>query len=59
MQGQKDGIVPFAAAQYLYDSLGSDEKHLIVSPIGKHHICYSEDFDEWYVEVLKFLQISE
>ncbi|MBM7707045.1 esterase/lipase [Chryseomicrobium aureum] len=55
VQGKKDGIVPFQAAEYLYDQLGSEEKELIFSDCGKHHICYSDDCDDWFEKALSFL----
>ena len=59
VQGKKDGIVPFASAQYLYDRLGSEEKCMVTSECGKHLICYSEDCDDWFDEVLCFLEKNE
>lgn len=59
VQGKKDGIVPFTSAQYLYDRLGSEEKSMVTSECGKHLICYSEDCDEWFDEVLSFLEKNE
>lgn len=59
VQGQKDGIVPFASAQYLFDRLGSEEKVLVTSECGKHLICYSDDCDDWFDEVYHFLQVDE
>lgn len=56
VQGEKDGIVPFHAAEHLYKELGSDRKLLITSPAGKHHICYSEDNKKWFSEVLGFMK---
>jgi len=56
VQGKKDGIVPYASAELLYDTLGSSEKRLIVSDNGKHHICYSDDYDDWSRKVLDFMQ---
>lgn len=55
VQGKKDGIVPFHAAEYLYEQLGSEEKQIIYSDCGKHHICYSDDCDEWFPKALNFL----
>lgn len=55
VQGKKDGIVPFQAAEYLYEQLGSEEKQLIFSECGKHHICYSDDCEEWFKQALAFL----
>ena len=56
VQGMNDGIVPFATAEYLYTNIGSKNKKLILSPLGKHHICYSEDCDEWFEEVWTFMK---
>ena len=56
VQGQLDGIVPFGTAQYLFDQLSSEEKFLYFSEKGKHHICYSEDCDLWFPEIVRFLQ---
>lgn len=56
VQGKCDGIVPYSTAQYLYDKLPTSEKFLFISPVGKHHICYSEDCNTWFPDVLHFLQ---
>ncbi|RHW34895.1 alpha/beta fold hydrolase [Lysinibacillus yapensis] len=56
VQGQLDGIVPYTTAQYLYDQLAAQQKELYISPIGKHHICYSNDCDIWFPKVLNFLK---
>lgn len=58
VQGKRDGIVPFSTAKHLYDVLGSTEKKMIQSETGKHHICYSDDCDEWFVEVFEFMQLT-
>lgn len=55
VQGEKDGIVPVSTAALLFEEIGSDEKKLIYSERGKHHICYSDDREIWFEEVLKFL----
>ncbi|AIY04393.1 carboxylesterase [Planococcus sp. PAMC 21323] len=55
VQGEKDGIVPVSAADFIYDHIGSEEKHLIRSEKGKHLICYSEDCEEWFSEVFTFM----
>lgn len=56
VQGEKDGIVPFSTAQHLYEKLGGEEKVMITSPTGKHHICYSEDHEKWFSEALLFMK---
>ncbi|HLR10377.1 MAG TPA: alpha/beta fold hydrolase [Sporosarcina sp.] len=57
VQGKKDGIVPFTTAELLKERLGSEEKKIIFSPEGKHHICYSDDCDDWFEEVLEFMKM--
>lgn len=59
VQGKQDGIVPFSSAQLLYDSVASLEKKLIFSDTGKHHICYSDDCDQWFEKVLSFMQVTD
>jgi len=56
VQGMKDGIVPFSAAEHLYRTLASEKKVFIKSALGKHHICYSDDCDNWFNEVFEFLR---
>lgn len=56
VQGERDGIVPFSTANHLYEELGSKSKLLITSPTGKHHICYSDDCDDWFIKALNFMR---
>ncbi len=56
VQGKNDGIVPFSSAEHLFKKLGSEKKEFIKSPLGKHHICYSDDCDNWFNEVLRFMR---
>lgn len=55
VQGGKDSVVPASAADFIYDHIGSAEKHMIHSEMGKHLICYSDDCDDWFREVLEFM----
>ncbi len=59
VQGKKDGIVPFTSAEHLFEKLGSSKKVLIKSALGKHHICYSDDCDNWFGEVFEFMKREE
>lgn len=56
VQGKKDGIVPFTTAPFLFDHIRSTNKQLIFSESGKHHICYSDDCQEWFPQALTFLR---
>ncbi|WP_462412649.1 alpha/beta hydrolase [Neobacillus sp. Marseille-QA0830] len=54
-QGEADGIVPPKSAEYLYRTIGSSKKKLVVISNSKHHICYCEEKEELFLQVLKFL----
>lgn len=56
VQGERDGIVPFTTAELLHSRLGSSDKIILTSPTGKHHICYSDDCEEWFEQALKFME---
>lgn len=56
VQGKRDGIVPFSTGEHLLKALGSLQKQLIVSEKGKHHICYSDDCQDWFKKVYAFIQ---
>lgn len=55
VQGKLDGIVPFATASFLFEQIQSTHKKMYLSECGKHHICYSEDCEQWFEEVFEFL----
>ena len=55
VQGKLDGIVPNTTAQMLYDQIRSQQKQMYISDCGKHHICYSDDCEQWFDEVFQFL----
>lgn len=59
VQGEKDGIVPVGTARHLFEKLGGEEKMMITSPMGKHHICYSADCEKWFSEVLGFMRKTQ
>ena len=58
VQGSLDGIVPSNTAQLLFDQIASIEKYMYISKRGKHHICYSEDCEQWFEEVYHFLKYN-
>ena len=55
VQGDKDELVPHTTASYLYHKIASKKKLLIISPEGKHLICYCKDAEKWFKQVLEFL----
>ena len=55
VQGALDGIVPLTTAQLIYDKIRSTRKMIYISKKGKHHICFSEDCEEWFTQVSVFL----
>ncbi len=54
-QGENDGIVPPQSAQYIYERISSDKKDLYFSPKAKHLICHSDENEELFRNILKFL----
>jgi len=56
VQGKEDGIVPAAAADFIYENIGSLDKQIIHSDSGKHLICYSDDCEDWFSEALYFMK---
>lgn len=59
VQGKKDGIVPFSAAEHIYHHIGSIEKEIYHSETGQHLICYSDDCEDWFVRAVKFMETDE
>lgn len=55
VQGELDGIVPSATAQILFEQIQSQQKQMYISDCGKHHICYSDDCEQWFDQVYQFL----
>ncbi len=55
-QGESDGIVPPKSAEYLYHTIGSSQKKLSLIRNSKHLICYCDEKEEVFLQVLKFLQ---
>jgi len=55
VQGKRDGIVPYKTAPFLYKHLAAKNKKIIFSEMVNHHICYSEDCQDWFQEALGFL----
>lgn len=56
-QGECDGIVPPKSARYLYQQIGAEQKKLIYYQNSKHLICHSEERENLFTEIFKFLQI--
>lgn len=55
VQGALDGIVPHQTALLLHETIQCSDKRLYISKKGKHHICYSDDCNEWFEDVYGFL----
>ncbi|MGG0658155.1 alpha/beta hydrolase [Rummeliibacillus pycnus] len=55
VQGEKDELVPYTTADFLYNKIASKKKELITTPDGKHLICYCEDAEKWFKKALDFL----
>jgi esterase/lipase len=54
-QGECDGIVPPKSAEYLYQTIGANQKKLTYIKQSKHHICHCEEKEALFSQVLDFL----
>lgn len=54
-QGECDGIVPLKSAEYLYHTIGANQKKLTYIKHSKHHICHCEEKEALFSQVLDFL----
>lgn len=59
VQGMKDGLVPSATAQFIYEKVASTKKKIYLSKNGTHQICYSDDRQQWFEEVFQFILQEE
>jgi esterase/lipase len=55
-QGEVDGVVPPKTAQYLYNNICSSSKKLFFLKNSKHIICHSEEREELFQNILRFLK---
>jgi carboxylesterase len=58
-QGECDGIVPPKSAEYLYRTIRSQQKRLTYIKHSKHHICYCEEKEALFSQVLSFLRADK
>lgn len=56
VQGKQDPIVPEKSAHYLYGKIKTQEKQLMLIENANHHICYSEEQNKIFNEILHFLE---
>lgn len=54
-QGECDGIVPPKSAEYLYRTIGANQKKLTYIKHSKHHICHCEENVALFSQVFDFL----
>jgi carboxylesterase len=54
-QGERDGIVPLKSAEYLFRTIGAEQKKLTFIKDSKHHICHCEERGALFNQVLDFL----
>ncbi|WLD92884.1 carboxylesterase [Alkalihalobacillus sp. AL-G] len=55
VQGECDGVVPKKSAQYIYDTIKSEEKQLVYLPQSKHIICHDVEQKDVIRHVYSFL----
>lgn len=56
VQGQKDGLVPPKSAEYIFETISSEDKELYHFPNAKHYIWYSDAKAEMLERIDQFLQ---
>jgi len=57
-RGEKDGIVPIKSAYYLYKTICSPVKKLLLLPSSGHLVCHGPGREQLFAEVEKFLKES-
>ena len=58
VQGKRDPIVPEKSAYYLYNKIKTEEKKLRFVEDAKHQICYDDNSNQLFNEILEFLSSS-
>jgi carboxylesterase len=58
-QGECDGIVPPKSAEYLYRTISAQQKKLTYIKHSKHHICYCDEKEALFSQVLAFLTVDK
>ncbi len=59
LQGECDGVVPKKSAQYIYDTIQSNQKQLVFLPQSKHIICHGMEQEDVIQHVFHFLTDKE
>jgi carboxylesterase len=54
-QGESDGIVPPKSAEYLYHTISAQQKRITYIKHSKHLICYCEEKEALFSQVMDFL----
>nr|WP_220127325.1 alpha/beta fold hydrolase [Halobacillus locisalis] len=57
LQGGEDGLLPPKSAEYIYESIQSEDKTLHFLPRSKHMLCYGPDKDDLMNTCCDFLKI--
>ncbi|MBU5343194.1 MULTISPECIES: alpha/beta hydrolase [Bacillaceae] len=55
VQGKMDPIVPLKSAYFLYESINTPEKKLLLLEEANHHICYCQEQQRVFQEIFTFL----
>lgn len=55
IQGDKDGMVPPKSAEYIYETISSEQKEIFHFPNAKHYIWYSDAKGEMFAKIDAFL----
>ncbi|MCF6410268.1 alpha/beta hydrolase [Pseudalkalibacillus salsuginis] len=59
IQGECDGVVPKKSAQYIYNTIRSKNKEIILLPKSKHIVCHDVEQEDVIRHVYRFLTDTE
>ncbi|SDO40959.1 alpha/beta hydrolase [Alkalicoccus daliensis] len=59
VQGEKDGLVPIKSAEYIYEHIRSEDKHIYLFENAKHYIWFGEEKDALLERLDYFLSNTE
>lgn len=58
MHGRRDGVIPFALGQQLYDDLATPRKELFISNEAGHSMIPSVEGERYYAAVVRFVRAA-
>ncbi|WP_102349551.1 alpha/beta hydrolase [Bacillus sp. Marseille-P3661] len=56
VQGEIDGVVPKKSADYIYQTIPTNDKELLFLENSKHHVCHDADQHQLFAAIERFLR---